>query len=88
MTMPTQTRESGFKTNADYKITFEPSPRRVRVQFNGETVYDLEVLIYSWHFADSCSRLLQPDNPERSFRTLATSSWRRASRASAASASR
>ena len=33
-------RESGFKTNPDYKITFEPSPRRVRVQFNGEWVAD------------------------------------------------
>jgi uncharacterized protein (DUF427 family) len=33
-------RESGFKTNPDYKITFEPSPRRVRVQFNGETIAD------------------------------------------------
>src|ERR1700720_1802958 len=33
-------RESGFKSNPDYKITFEPSPRRVRVQFNGETIAD------------------------------------------------
>ena len=33
-------RESGFKTNPDYKITFEPSPRRVRVQFNGEWIAD------------------------------------------------
>lgn len=33
-------RESGFKTNADYKILFEPSPRRVRVRFNGETIAD------------------------------------------------
>jgi uncharacterized protein (DUF427 family) len=33
-------RESGFKTNPDYKITFEPSPRRVRVQFSGETIAD------------------------------------------------
>jgi uncharacterized protein (DUF427 family) len=33
-------RESGFKTNPDYKITFELSPRRVRVQFNGETIAD------------------------------------------------
>jgi uncharacterized protein (DUF427 family) len=33
-------RESGFKTNPDYKITFEPSSRRVRVQFNGATVAD------------------------------------------------
>ena len=40
MRTATQTRESGFKTNPDYKITFEPSPRRVRVQFNGETVAD------------------------------------------------
>jgi uncharacterized protein (DUF427 family) len=33
-------RESGFKTNPDYKITFERSPRRVRVKFNGETIAD------------------------------------------------
>ena len=33
-------RESGFKTNPDYRITFEPSPRRVRVKFNGETIAD------------------------------------------------
>ena len=36
----TQTRESGFKTNPDYKILFEPSPRRVRVKFNGEVIAD------------------------------------------------
>ena len=35
-----QTRESGFKTNPDYKIAFEQSPRRVRVKLNGETVAD------------------------------------------------
>src|SRR5438309_1407568 len=35
MAMPTQTRESGFKTNPDYKILFESSPRRVRVKLNG-----------------------------------------------------
>ena len=35
-----QKRESGFKTNPDYKITFEPSPRRVRVKFNGEMIAD------------------------------------------------
>jgi uncharacterized protein (DUF427 family) len=35
-----ETRESGFKTNPDYRIAFEPSPRRVRVQFNGETIAD------------------------------------------------
>ena len=33
-------RESGFNSNPDYKILFEPSPRRVRVAFNGETVAD------------------------------------------------
>jgi uncharacterized protein (DUF427 family) len=33
-------RESGFKTNPDYRISFEPSPRRVRVKFNGETIAD------------------------------------------------
>lgn len=36
----TQKRESGFKANPDYRILFEPSPRRVRVRFNGETVVD------------------------------------------------
>jgi uncharacterized protein (DUF427 family) len=35
-----QTRESGFKTNPDYRILFERSPRRVRVRFNGEIVVD------------------------------------------------
>lgn len=40
MAMPAETRESGFKTNPDYRITFEPSPRRVRVQFNGTFVAD------------------------------------------------
>lgn len=33
-------RESGFKTNPAYKILFEPSPRRVRVVFGGETIAD------------------------------------------------
>jgi uncharacterized protein (DUF427 family) len=33
-------RESGFKSNPDYKILFEQSPRRVRVQFNGEWIAD------------------------------------------------
>ena len=33
-------RESGFKTNPDYKVTLEASPRRVRVKFNGETIAD------------------------------------------------
>ena len=33
-------RESGFKNNPDYKILFEPSPRRVRVTFNGATIAD------------------------------------------------
>src|SRR5437763_1508947 len=33
-----QTRESGFKTNPDYKILFEPSPRRVRVLVEGQVV--------------------------------------------------
>ena len=36
----TEKRKSGFKTNPDYRITFERSPRRVRVRFNGETVAD------------------------------------------------
>jgi uncharacterized protein (DUF427 family) len=33
-------RESGFKTNPDYKVALEQSPRRVRVRFNGDTVAD------------------------------------------------
>jgi len=33
-------RESGFKNNPDYKVLFEPSPRRVRVTFNGVTIAD------------------------------------------------
>ena len=33
-------RQSGFKTNPDYKVTLEPSPRRVRVIFNGVTIAD------------------------------------------------
>lgn len=33
-------RESGFRNNPDYKILFEPSPRRVRVAFNGATIAD------------------------------------------------
>ncbi len=40
MPTPTQTRESGFKSNPDYKILFEASPRRVRVKFNGEIIAD------------------------------------------------
>jgi uncharacterized protein (DUF427 family) len=40
MTTLTQTRESGFKTNPDYRVTLEPSPRRVRVKFNGEIIAD------------------------------------------------
>jgi uncharacterized protein (DUF427 family) len=38
--MMTEARESGFKTNPNYKITFERSPRWVRVKFNGEFVAD------------------------------------------------
>jgi uncharacterized protein (DUF427 family) len=33
-------RESGFTTNPDYKVFLEPSPRRVRVQFNGAWIAD------------------------------------------------
>lgn len=33
-------RESGFKDNPDYRVLFEPSPRRVRVAFNGATIAD------------------------------------------------
>src|SRR5436190_24040982 len=31
---------SSPKTNPDYKVLLEPSPRRVRVVFNGETIAD------------------------------------------------
>jgi len=40
MSAAPQARESGFKTNPDYRVTLEHSPRRVRVKFNGETVAD------------------------------------------------
>ena len=40
MTAAALPRQSGFKTNPDYRITFEASPRRVRVNFAGETVAD------------------------------------------------
>jgi uncharacterized protein (DUF427 family) len=40
MTKVIEGRESGFKTNPDYKVLLEPSPRRVRVAFNGETIAD------------------------------------------------
>ncbi len=33
-------RESGYKTNPEYKVTLEASPRRVRVKFNGEWIAD------------------------------------------------
>jgi uncharacterized protein (DUF427 family) len=33
-------RESGFKTNPEYRIAFEPSPRRVRVKFGDTFVAD------------------------------------------------
>ena len=38
--MSAQRRQSGFKANPSYRIAFEPSPRRVRVKFNGEWVAD------------------------------------------------
>jgi len=40
MALVIEGRESGFKTNPDYKVLLEPSPRRVRVKFNGETIAD------------------------------------------------
>ncbi len=40
MTSVIEGRESGFKTNPDYKVTLEASPRRVRVKFNGEWIAD------------------------------------------------
>jgi len=36
----TQAPAPGFKTNPEYRIAFERSPRRVRVAFNGETIAD------------------------------------------------
>ena len=33
-------REPGFTGNPDHKVLFEPSPRRVRVAFNGATIAD------------------------------------------------
>lgn len=36
----TEAPAPGFATNPDYRITFEPSPRRVRVAFGGETIAD------------------------------------------------
>jgi uncharacterized protein (DUF427 family) len=36
----TQALAPGFKSNPDYRITFERSPRRVRIKFNGEWVAD------------------------------------------------
>ncbi|MBV8889192.1 MAG: DUF427 domain-containing protein [Alphaproteobacteria bacterium] len=36
----TKNPQSGFKTNPAYSITFERSPRRVRVKVNGETIAD------------------------------------------------
>lgn len=33
-------RPSGFNDNPDYQVVFEPSPRRVRVSFNGATIAD------------------------------------------------
>jgi uncharacterized protein (DUF427 family) len=36
----TEAPAPGFQTNPDYRIAFERSPRRVRVQFNGEMVAD------------------------------------------------
>jgi uncharacterized protein (DUF427 family) len=36
----TQATAPGFQNNPDYRITFEPSPRRVRVRFNGEWIAD------------------------------------------------
>jgi uncharacterized protein (DUF427 family) len=35
-----QPRQSGYKTNPDYRVILEPSPRRVRVKFNGQTIAD------------------------------------------------
>lgn len=43
---------SGWTTEADYEISFEPSPRRVRAVFGGETVADstgVMVLLESKH---------------------------------------
>jgi uncharacterized protein (DUF427 family) len=36
----TNHRSPGFAKNPDYRVDFEPSPRRVRVEFNGEIIAD------------------------------------------------
>ena len=33
-------RQSGYLTRPDYDVHFEPCPKRVRVNFNGETIAD------------------------------------------------
>jgi uncharacterized protein (DUF427 family) len=40
----TQGPAPGFQSNPDYKILFEPSPRRVRVEFGGEVIADSTVV--------------------------------------------
>ncbi len=39
-TESTQKRESGFAEHPDYRVGFEPTPKRVRVALGGETVAD------------------------------------------------
>jgi uncharacterized protein (DUF427 family) len=63
-------RESGFKNNPSYKILFEPSPRRVRVAFNGATIADStnahllfetrHLPVYYFPRQDVCMELLAP----------------------------
>src|SRR5207248_4021797 len=75
MTTIVEARESGFKTNPDYKITFEPSPRRVRVKFNGETIADSthahllfetrHLPVYYFPRSDVRLDLMTPTDPHR-----------------------
>ncbi len=39
-TATAEKRVSGWIANPDYRLEFEPSPRRVRVEFGGETIAD------------------------------------------------
>lgn len=60
----------GFRKSPDYRVGFEPCPRRLRVQFNGETIADTlngrvllesdHVPVYYFPRADVRMDLLQP----------------------------
>lgn len=52
MAPQTARRESGYAKHPDYDVHFERSPKRVRVQFNGETIADstrVELLFETRH---------------------------------------